>query len=80
LAAAQAEPLALYALGVMAATGQGETQDTVAAFAFLTSSAKHGYQEALAARDQIATAMTSAQTQRGYEMAKSWDSATKNHQ
>jgi hypothetical protein len=64
----------------MAAIGQGETQDTVAAFAFLTSSARHGYQEALAARNQITTAMTPAQIQRGYEMAKIWDSATKNRQ
>jgi hypothetical protein len=52
----------------------------VAAFAFLTSSARHGYQEALAARNQITTAMTPAQIQRGYEMAKIWDSATKNRQ
>jgi hypothetical protein len=64
----------------MAATGQGETQDCLAAFAFLTASAKHGYQEALTARNQIAPAMTSTQIQRGYEMAKSWEPATENRQ
>jgi TPR repeat protein len=72
LAAQQAQPLAIYALGVMAASGEGLPRDSVAAFAYLTLSARYGYKAALSARSQLAKAMTADEIKQGHELAGKW--------
>jgi len=74
LAAQQGEPLAFYALGIMAGNGAGVPQDAVAAYAFLTEAENNGYSPALDARKELEGAMTADEILRGKDLARLWRS------
>ena len=65
-------PEALYNLGLAYSTGQGVTQDYVAAHKWFNLAAMRGINEAKSWRNQIAEEMNSSQIAQAQKLAREW--------
>jgi len=72
LEARTGRPEALYNLGLAYSTGQGVTQDYVAAHKWFNLAAMRGINEAKSWRNQIAEEMNSSQIAQAQKLAREW--------